>query len=299
MQFQISCGTSTYNIETNIMLLLYIIAFIGFIENINSKSKIKIEYFEKHNINTNIVKIIVLSILSLILLWNCRTKSTAIVLALVYFSIVAFKVMMSKNKKYIKKLWKITGISVISLILVCSIYLGLTNTFDRTITRLIANFNPKIAPNGEGWQGILQKDVIESAKLFGKIENTNNIEYSIFNAENEVFPIIAMLANYGIILTIGMIIAIIAFSIKLIFDTTKIKDLYGKLLIIGIASSFILRSILCILMNLNLGIKSDFKIPFVSCGKEELIIDMISLAIVFSVYRRKNIILGMDKQIEE
>lgn len=273
------------------MLLLYIIAFIGFIENINSENKIKIEYFEKHNININLVKIVILSILSLILLWNCRTKSAAIILTLVYFSIVVFKVM--KSKKYIKRLWKITGITLITLMLVCLIYLGLTNTFDRNITRLIANFNPQIAPEGEGWQGILQQDVMNSAKIFGKVETTN---YSLFNAENKVFPIIAMLANYGIVLTIGMIIAILVFSIKLIFDTTKIKDSYGKLLVIGITSSFIFRSIFCILMNLNLGIKSDFQIPFVSCGKEILIIDMISLAIVFSVYRRKNITLSMTKE---
>lgn len=281
------------------MLPLYIIAFIGFIENINNKSKIKIEYFEKHNININLVKIITLSILSLILLWNCRTKSASIVLALVYFSIVVFKVIESKKKKYIKRLWKITGISLIVLLLIGLVNLGLTNTFERTITRLIANFNPQIAPNGEGWQGILQQEVVNSAKLFGKIETTNSIEYSIFNTENEVFPVIAMLANYGIILTIGMIIAILAYSIKLIYDTTKIKDSYGRLLIIGIASSFIFRSIFCILMNLNLGIRSDFEIPFVSCGKQELIIDMLSLAIVFSVYRRKNIILNTSKEITE
>lgn len=281
------------------MLPLYIIAFIGFIENINNKSKIKIEYFEKHNINTNLVKIITLSILSLILLWNCRTKSASIVLALVYFSIVVFKVIESKNKKYIKRLWKITGISLIVLLLIGLVNLGLTNTFERNITRLIANFNPQIAPNGEGWQGILQQEVVNSAKLFGKIETTNSIEYSIFNTENEVFPVIAMLANYGIILTIGMIIAILAYGIKLIYDTTKIKDSYGRLLIIGIASSFIFRSIFCILMNLNLGIRSDFEIPFVSCGKQELIIDMLSLAIVFSVYRRKNIILNTSKEITE
>lgn len=279
------------------MLPLYIIAFIGFIENINNESKIKIEYFEKHKINTNLVKIITLSILSLILLWNCRTKSASIVLALVYFSIVAFKVIESKNKKYIKKLWKITGISLITLSLVFVVHLSLTNTFERTITRFIANFNPQIAPNGEGWQGILQQEVINSAKLFGKIETTNNIEYNLFNTENEVFPIIAMLSNYGIVLTIGMVIVILAFSIKLILDTTKIKDSYGKLLIIGIASSFIFRSIFCILMNLNLGLRLDFEIPFVSCGKEELIIDMLSLAIAFSVYRRKNIILNTRKEI--
>ena len=57
------------------MLLLYIIAFIGFIENINSENKIKIEYFEKHNININLVKIVILSILSLILLFLLQSIS--------------------------------------------------------------------------------------------------------------------------------------------------------------------------------------------------------------------------------
>ena len=42
-------------------------------------------------------------------------------------------------------------------------------------------------------------------------------------------------------------------------------------------------------MNLNLGIESNFNIPFVSYGATNLIINMMSLALILSVYRRKDI----------
>ena len=69
----------------------------------------------------------------------------------------------------------------------------------------------------------------------------------------------------------------------------KIKDEYGKLLIIGISSMFILESIFNILMNLNLWIEADFNIPFISYGGLNMIVNLISLGLVLSVYRRKDI----------
>ena len=37
-------------------------------------------------------------------------------------------------------------------------------------------------------------------------------------------------------------------------------------------------------------------IPFVSCSKANLLVDILSLAVIFSVYRRKNIILDLSQQ---
>ena len=58
---------------------------------------------------------------------------------------------------------------------------------------------------------------------------------------------------------------------------------------------FILQSIFNILMNLNLWIESGFNLPFVSYGIGNLIMNLISLSIILSVYRRKDINLYEDK----
>lgn len=88
----------------------------------------------------------------------------------------------------------------------------------------------------------------------------------------------------------------------MIFNAIKIKEVYGKFIIIGLASMFILQSIFNILMNLNLWIESGFNLPFVSYGIGNLIMNVISLSIILSVYRRKDINLyeeGYEKKYEQ
>lgn len=106
----------------------------------------------------------------------------------------------------------------------------------------------------------------------------------------------ALLLNYSWIISILILIMVISFNIKLIIDTRK-KRYIWKILIIGIACSFIFRSVLCILINLNSGIPLNSDIPFISYGKTNLVMDILSVAVIFSVYIRKNIILNINKQI--
>lgn len=275
-----------HGIVNVIALPLYIIAFIGFIENINEESKVKIEYFEKHNINTNLVKIIVLSILSVILVFEIRKIASTVILALVYLIITSVKLIQVKKKKQIAMLW---GISIILAILLTVLYVGSPLGIFR-LNRITTSFAPEVDPDGAGWQGMQQRAIINSANPFGKADYKADI-INFFNSATYHFAFIAVLANYGWVMAITMIIMVFAFNIKLIFDARKIKDKYGKLLMIGIASLFIFRSTFCILMNFNLGIKADFDIPFISYGEINLIMDIMSLALIFSIYRKKDIIV--------
>lgn len=286
----------TYNtrlITSIIAMPLYIISFVGFIENISKKSEIKIEY---NNIDIKIV-ISLLSIISLIIMLQ-YSRSLTFILILTYYAIITAKIIQMKEKKYIKKLCKITSIAIIILTLIWLGSLVKYNKFDDTIHTIGTIFNPEINTDTDiVWQRTAQREIIKSAKLFGKANKVDISTAMLFNTEKGIFPLNALLLNYGWIISILMLIMVLSFSIKLIIDTRKIKDTYGKLLIIGIAGLFIFRSMLCILINLNPGILLDADIPFISYGKINLVIDILSLAVIFSVYRRKNIILNTNKEI--
>ena len=114
--------------------------------------------------------------------------------------------------------------------------------------------------------------------------------------EGTDYAFISIIAHYGWIVGILIVTAIILFSLKLIFNAIKIKEVYGKFIIIGLASMFILQSIFNILMNLNLWIESGFNLPFVSYGIGNLIMNVISLSIILSVYRRKDINLYEEEE---
>lgn len=278
-----------------IAMTLYIIAFVGFIENMKKDNKLKIEYFNRH-INISIIKMtILLATISLIILLQ-YSRSLMWILLLTYYTIITSKVIQTKQSKNI---WKLLNVTTISVIITILIWLGSLLPYNEIygITRKIAiKFNPEIDPI-VAWETMMQRDAIKSAKLLGKTDDVDTKTVLFYNAEKEAFPLIAMLINYGWIISILMIIAVVLFSIKLIIDANKIKDTYGKLLVIGIAGLFIFRSIVCIIVNLNVGLLSiHASIPFVSCSKANLLVDILSLAVIFSVYRRKNIILDLSQQ---
>lgn len=160
------------------------------------------------------------------------------------------------------------------------------------MNRLEASFNPRIDPNGVGWISMQQERVINSAKLLGPEENIGEAMQIFNQGTNQAF--LSILANYGWIVSLIMVATVIIFSAKLIIDAIKIRDLYGKLLIVGISSCFILQSIFNLLMNFNLGVQMNINIPFISYDGFYLIINIIALTFILSIYRRKDIILSSN-----
>lgn len=260
---------------------LYIVAFVGFIYNINKENKIKITIQSEKNIN--IIMIIVLSIISLHFVM-IQSIATAFMLGLVYMIIATIKLAKLKKRKYIAILWVITLILFLAIILI-----SVANDFGNyRITRLIVSFYPEMDPNGSGYEAMNRNKIIESAKLFGKVEGID-IEYNHWFEQGEAWAFITILKNYGWIVSLGMLLAIILFNVKLIKNATNIKEEYGKWLTIGISSMFILQSLFNVAMNLGFGIIASFNLPLISYGLTSLIMDMMSLALVLSVYRRKDI----------
>ena len=83
---------------------------------------------------------------------------------------------------------------------------------------------------------------------------------------------------------------IILVSVKLILNAKNIKDKYGKFLIIGMGSLYIVQSIMSVLMNVNLAVRTGFNLPLVSYGEVYFIVNMICIGLVLSVYKRKDVI---------
>lgn len=272
---------------TVVAIPLYIIAFAGFMNDLNKENKLETLILKYTNIKIkiNLLKITGLSIFSLVLLELIPSMVSVFVLGLVYLILGTVKILQKKENKIknIVKLWGIvTLIGIFLMIQIIGVSAYRWN-------RLAVTINPESDPKGGGWVAMNRKAIIESAKLWGEAENTSNA-IDLFD-EGTNFAFISVLAHYGWIVSIGIVLAIIAFSIKLILNAIKIKDSYGKLLIIGISSMFILQSIFNISMNLNLWIEADFNLPFVSYGGGNLVINMMSLALILSIYRRKDIII--------
>ena len=106
--------------------------------------------------------------------------------------------------------------------------------------------------------------------------------------------LITIIAYYGKICLYLIIFTITALFAKLIINCKNINDNYGKLLIIGFSSIILLQSLVNILGNLNLIPLMDINLPFISYGFNGLLVNMVTMAFLLSIYRRKDILYKMD-----
>ena len=280
----------TVSIST-VAMPLFLISFVGFIQNVG---KHKVEFhvlnLETIKIDKGLIKIIVLSIFSLLLLGSIPSLTSVLVLGMAYIIIATVKIIKDSNKKVtnVLKLWGV--ITVLGIICIISLTAGAPYLLEKIIT----TFYPETDPEGAGWLGINRKLIIESASMFGEAEDMSNA-LELFDEGTE-FAFISILAHYGWIVAILLIVIIILISVKLIINSIKVKDAYGKMLIIGISCLFIFQSVFNVLMNLNLWFEAGFELPFVSYGGTGLIMNMVCLALVLSIYRRKDILTSSDEE---
>lgn len=274
-----------FSIRSNtIAVPLYILAFIGFIENINEENKLTKLFKEKNiKINANVLKLVVLSLISLLMLSLIPSSSSVIVLAITYL-ILATKKVVSESENKRKHLLMLWGIPIIVGTVVV-LFEVLANPY--VLDKFISVYNPEEYKETEGWRALNRKEIIESAQKFGEAGNMSDAIYLFDGFGNN--EIISILAHFGWIPTVTLIIAVLVFSIKLVINSFKIKEKYGSLIILGIGCMFILQSIFNVLMNFNLLFDASFNLPFVTYGCCELVVNMMCLALIFAVYRKKDV----------
>lgn len=268
---------------------LYLIAFVGFLTSNKDKKFCFKNRFgrEKIEISYIFIKTLILSFVSLLLCMLIPSFASSLILGISYLIIATIFLAQNKEtrKKQISRLWGITIAFVLGAIVYLVVILGHTYLLDRIVT----SFNPKSDEMGGGWLGINRRAIIESAEVYGEAKNKSDA-IGIFD-QGTNFAFISILAHYGWISAWLIVGVIVLMAIQLIRNSKKIQEIYGKLIVVAISSLFLLQSIFNVCMNLNFGLESSFSLPFVSYGSINLIINMMCLALVLSVYRKKDLVI--------
>ena len=235
-------------------------------------------------INKDMVKIIICSVASLMLMEYISSITNAIILGIIYLIISTAKIIQNKKNR-IKNLIILYVIPVFMGLLLILMLVKSPYRFER----IISSFNPEVDPESSGYVGMLQKEILENAKIIGEADTMPiSNSQSIINVESN-YTFIYLLGKTGILVAGLLVCTIILASVKLIINAKNIKEQYGKFLIIGLSSLYILQSFATILMNVNMGVQTNVNLPFVTYGGIYFIVSILSMAIIFSVYRRKDI----------
>ena len=153
--FEITISPST------IALPLYLISFIGFIFNYNKTNNFKMTILNKEiEINKDMVKIIICSVASLMLMEYISSITNAIILGIIYLIISTAKIIQNKKNR-IKNLIILYVIPVFMGLLLILMLVKSPYRFER----IISSFNPEVDPESSGYVGMLQKEILENAKI--------------------------------------------------------------------------------------------------------------------------------------
>lgn len=161
----------------------------------------------------------------------------------------------------------------------------LVSTREYWISRISAFVNPEQDPQGMGYMYLQVKELMQNAGLFG---NTNNVDF--LPEPHTDFVFVNFTYHYGWVLASILVLLLALLLARMIVSIGKIKDPFGKILIVGGAVIFSVQFIFNIAMTIGLLPMTAMALPFVSYGLMPTMLNSLIVGIFLSVYRRKDIV---------
>lgn len=152
--------------------------------------------------------------------------------------------------------------------------------------RFLVFINPSRDPLGSGYVNMQLNKILHSASLLGQGFTLNS---KIIPDIHTDFIFSYIIYTFGWAVGVTFIFLVIIYIVRLIKACRVIKNNYGKGLISGLTAIIATQFLWNILMILGLAPISGVSLPFISYGGSRLIMNMASLGLVLSIYRRKDI----------
>ncbi|MED1091854.1 FtsW/RodA/SpoVE family cell cycle protein [Bacillus paramycoides] len=153
------------------------------------------------------------------------------------------------------------------------------------IARILGFLNPE----HDLWY-LRLKEAMSSAGWFGTYGNIKSIP-----AAHTDFVFASLTYYYGYVLALTLVFILSLFVARIMVISYKINDRYGKLLLVGGVTLFVIHFIYNVGMILGLLPRASISLPFISYGLIPTLFHAFIMGIVLSVYRRKDISFRMRK----
>ncbi len=235
-----------------------------------------------NNGRLKVIHLVVLYLFSLYLFFIVSTLSTIFI----YITMIFVMLWWSKLGK--KKALIITIVPICLLIIRVSFSWSSVTGYH--LDRFLGYLNPERDAGGAGFMYVRLKEVMSSAGWFGTSGDTKFIP-----APDTDFVFASLTYYYGYFLALVLVIILSLFVARLVIISYKINDRYGKLLLVGGMTLFVVQFIYNVGMILGLLPIAAISLPFISYGLVPTLFHAFIMGIVLSVYRRKDISFRMKK----
>ncbi|KZD37195.1 FtsW/RodA/SpoVE family cell cycle protein [Bacillus cereus] len=153
------------------------------------------------------------------------------------------------------------------------------------IARILGFLNPE----HDQWY-LRLKEAMSSAGWFGTYGNIKSIP-----AAHTDFVFASLTYYYGYVLALVLVLILSLFAVRIMNIAYKINDGYGKLLLVGGVTLFVIHFICNVGMILGILPRASISLPFISYGLIPTLFHAFIMGIVLSVYRRKDMSFRMRK----
>lgn len=158
------------------------------------------------------------------------------------------------------------------------------------MARILGYLSPERNADGPGFMYMRLKEVMSSAGWFGTYGNVKSIP-----AAHTDFVFASLTYYYGYVLALILVLILSLFVARIMVISYKINDGYGKLLLVGGVTLFVVQFIYNVGMIIGLLPIASISLPFISYGLTPTLFHALLMGIVLSVYRRKDMSFRMKK----
>ena len=154
------------------------------------------------------------------------------------------------------------------------------------LARFTSFINPHQEPAGSGYIYIQLSKVIKAAGLWGQGFTFPSATLPEVHTDFVLAYLIYTFGWAGGLIILALSATLIWLMVKV---AREVRDPFGKMLVGGLAVVFTFHFLWCVLMTVGLAPIMWVSLPFISYGGSQIIINMATVGLVLSVYRRKNL----------
>jgi len=258
----ISFGAFTMDIKA-ISLYIFVIALAGIFNNYDWKKGI------------NLIKAIGYLVIPMFLMLSAHSLSYC---GIYFIAFIVLALKSNMKKRY--------AFYIVAFNTICFIFYFFTVPY--RIARLLSFLDPFSDPVGSGYLGVQMYKIIHTSRIFGNGFSANEKLLQVPEMQSD-FVFNYIVHTFGWLGAAVIITIIISFIYRILHISKYVRDNYGRLLIAGLISIFIVQFAANILMNVNLFPVIGIALPFISYGGSLCLINMVSVGIIMSVYRRRSL----------
>ncbi len=206
-------------------------------------------------------------------------STSDITIGLVYLCGINVIFLSSKVSKSLKK----SLIYIETIFIVISLFLLLREPY--RIKRIYSLINPTRDLRGDGYTINRIRNLLSNVTLLGNKLSVKELKIGDVKSN---FTLIYTIYNFGIIFGGICISAMIVFVARIFNIMRKVKDSYGRMLVLSIGYVFFVQTIINLLSNL--GIMGIYiSLPFICFGSIDYIISISMVGLICSIYRRRGL----------